>query len=294
MDFRTETVRLARTACLVCRRSKRRCDRKLPSCSLCIHRDIDCSYPARRTPNQTQLATNVLADLTPSSPSPEGYADINGHEVPYMSFPSTLSKDTQYVANAVYFISPQLHLQARLELPRPSVRVPANVSSLIGDVSSIRSIASFFFATIHPWLPFISKRTFYSCLLNPLTERRTELCLLTLSMKLCCTAPGDEEGEDTVKTRLYHTVKRFHHEVESAGFLSIHILQAGILIALYELGQAIYPAAYLTVGACARYGLALGVNKFALASAADDYGPLSWNDIEERRRVWWAVLLFDR
>jgi hypothetical protein len=113
-------------------------------------------------------------------------------------------------------------------------------------------------------------------------------------MKLCCTAPIDEEGGISVQNDFYHAVKNFSYEVESASFLSIHVLQAGILIALYELGQAIYPAAYLTVGDCARYGLALGINEFAPASNAHSVVSLSWNDTEERRRVWWAVLSLDR
>ncbi|KAH8807819.1 putative fungal-specific transcription factor [Xylogone sp. PMI_703] len=274
MRRHNETARLARTACLPCRRGKRRCDKSLPSCGLCIRREADCSYPGHNR-NQEQVV---------------GFHS----EFPHPSSQLTLSKDTQYKLNAVCFISPQLHLQAQLELPRPSVPIPSNLSSLIGEASSISSIASFFFATIHSWLPIVSKRVFYNCLLNPLAARRTELSLLTLAMKLCCTAPAEEKGEGAVKTSLYHAIKRLHYEVESAGLLSIHVLQAGILIALYELGHAIYPAAYLTVGACTRYGLALGVNRFILASAPVGSGPISWNDIEERRRVWWAVIMFDR
>lgn len=92
---------------------------------------------------------------------------------------------------------------------------------------------------------------------------------------------------------LYRIAKRFYLETEIAGVQSIYMLQAGILIAFYELGQAIYPAAYLTVGACARYGLALGIDKLSLEPVGDIDGN-SWNEVEEKRRVWWGVLLFDR
>ena len=71
------------------------------------------------------------------------------------------------------------------------------------------------------------------------------------------------------------------------------MLQAGILIAIYELGQAIYPAAYLTVGACARFGLGLAINTLSKAPPGG-VDERSWNEIEEKQRVWWAVLLLDR
>jgi hypothetical protein len=76
--------------------------------------------------------------------------------------------------------------------------------------------------------------------------------------------------------------------------MSIHVLQAGILITFYELGQAIYPAAYLSVGSCARYGLALGIDKLSLIPPSEGDASQAWNEQEESRRVWWAVLIFDR
>jgi hypothetical protein len=292
MEAQNESQIRARKACLSCRSGKRRCDRTLPSCGLCVRREADCRYPARlRHQSQTQHVTADSTASTPTSLSTERrlYRDDYG-----LPFRIVSSKDTEYIANAVYFIAPHVHLLAQLELPRPTLPVPENLSSLVGDISSIRTIASSFFESIHPWLPIVSKRVFYTRLLNPLASRGTELSILTLSMKLCCSVPADEDVETAAKSSLYDSVKRFHHEIESAGFLSLHVLQAGLLIALYELGQAIYPAAYLTVGACARHGLALGVNNSVSVSGAGENGPLSWNDVEDRRRVWWAILLFDR
>lgn len=73
--------------------------------------------------------------------------------------------------------------------------------------------------------------------------------------------------------------------------MSLHVLQATIFIALYEMGHAIYPAAYLTVGACARYGIALGLDKLMTDNSGFD---TSLMEIEEKRRSWWGVLALDR
>lgn len=113
-------------------------------------------------------------------------------------------------------------------------------------------------------------------------------------MKLCNTAPSDD---DEANTYLYRTAKNFHRDVETAGILSTHVLQAGLLIALYEMGHAMYPAAYLTVGECSRYGLAMGLYRSCSPTSVIEDAEMrgrSWNEIEENRRVWWAVLIFDR
>lgn len=57
---------------------------------------------------------------------------------------------------------------------------------------------------------------------------------------------------------VYRTAKACFSYVEASNLFSIRLLQAALLIALYEIPNAIYPAAYLTVGHCARLGHAMG------------------------------------
>jgi hypothetical protein len=112
-------------------------------------------------------------------------------------------------------------------------------------------------------------------------------------MKLCCLEVLDDEGKE--RTSLYRLVNNFHSEVESTEGLCLQVLQAGILIAIFEIGDAIYPAAYLTVGACARYGVAMGLDKINQDRMGGDHDhAMSWIEIEERRRAWWGVLILDR
>ncbi|RYP86583.1 hypothetical protein DL770_004882 [Monosporascus sp. CRB-9-2] len=69
--------------------------------------------------------------------------------------------------------------------------------------------------------------------------------------------------------------------------------QALILVALYEYGQGIYPAAWMTVGQCVRYADFIG-----LPSYQDSNNILgqcgTWIEMEERRRTWWAVYILDK
>jgi hypothetical protein len=79
--------------------------------------------------------------------------------------------------------------------------------------------------------------------------------------------------------------------VEVEGAFSILVLQAGVLVALYELGHGIYPAAYLSIGACARYAHALGIN---VSHTVPTRRVLTFVEGEERRRIWWAIVILDR
>lgn len=91
---------------------------------------------------------------------------------------------------------------------------------------------------------------------------------------------------------LYRTVKQFYFDMELAGGLCVMSLQAATLIALYELGHGIYPAAIVSVAHCARVGTLLRVDK-ALANDQLSQG-IPWVELEERRRLWWAILMLDR
>lgn len=273
MPLQVPPSNVARMACVPCRRSKRRCDKKLPSCDLCLRKETECNYPGVSPP---------------SSNSEKDCGEQYSRPLVVRSGPSESN------ASAIYFIAPRIFLQARLELPRLDMPVPIEVMSLIGDTTSIRNIASTFFQTVHTWMPIVSKKVFSTRLLNPLAGRQTELSLLALCMLLCSSTHIHQHRDSGAKSVLYQIAKKYYFELEATGAFSIHILQAAVLIAIYEIGQAIYPAAYLTVGACARYGYVLGIDKLGRDLMGSGFGPLSWIEIEERRRVWWALLLLDR
>jgi hypothetical protein len=193
-------------------------------------------------------------------------------------------------ARAVQFLAPRIFRDIRLEIPRRDVPIPSDVAAYVGDSQQVRDIAAVLFSRDASWLPIVCRNHFFNTSLNPLSPRRAEDTLLALCMKLYCTTTAVHH-ESSQKTALYRTSKRYHSEIEVAGLMSLHVLQATIFIALYEIGHAIYPAAYLTVGACARYGVALGLDR--LMTDNSDFNR-SWMEVEEKRRSWWAVLALDR
>lgn len=125
-----------------------------------------------------------------------------------------------------------------------------------------------------------------------LSDGGPDLALLFLAMKLIITVPTPEM-RSAADSHLYAACKRFLAQLESAGTLSVMYLQSMILVALYEFGHSIYPAAWMTSGACVRYAAMLGLPSY-LESCTILGQCTTWTEAEERRRVWWATHIIDR
>lgn len=147
-----------------------------------------------------------------------------------------------------------------------------------------------YFATVHTYLPVVSKIRLYQHLSNPQHEPGSDIALLFLAMKLACYEVP--EGMSPASFQLYLDVKSFYYFVESQNGFSIQMIQALLLIALYEMGHAIYPAAYLSIGNAARVGHAMGLHVKDVPQMLPR--PTTWTEQEERRRVWWGVVILDR
>lgn len=279
-------------SCFLCRRGKRRCDKNLPSCQLCTRKGWKCTYPERRgqrsaSPSHSLDRVESVNDPNPVvTRPPSTYNGIfAGHQA---ASPSTSS----FAVNmAISFLAPDLFREVSLEIPRPNLDIPEHVAFNLGDRRRLRETALQFFNIT--WMPIISRKRYFNAVLNPLFPLRRPTSLLALCIKLCCLEVRDDGDEE--RTSLYRLTKKFYSEVESTELLCIQVLQAGILIAHFEIGDAIYPAAYLTVGACARYGVAMGLDKINQERMGGDHNrAVSWMEIEERRRAWWGVLILDR
>lgn len=107
--------------------------------------------------------------------------------------------------------------------------------------------------TIHLWMPIVSKKRMDTGV--AVHNAGPDLAMLFLAMRLITSAPDADATHS-----LYAMAKSFLAALDAAGFVSQRCLQALLLVALYEYSQAIYPAAWMTVGACARYVELLGIS----------------------------------
>ncbi|KFY03880.1 hypothetical protein O988_01141 [Pseudogymnoascus sp. VKM F-3808] len=303
----------ASQACLSCRRQKRRCDKKIPACSLCERMNRACDY-SDASPAPTSDDFNVLQQrvLELEGRLLGAAGNNSGHGQSYLHTPastiSTLSAGVQQPPTPAYtpspsyqqvqnrfpaiaFLEAESFTRGRIEAPSTQIEIPLEILDLLGDGSAVQIVIRDYFDTVHTWMPIISKKRLTRNMLNPMWEAGPDLALLFLCMKLM--GPRPQDDPEVIYNPIYAAAKRFISSLEASGIVSLMMLQAYILVALYELGHSIYPAAWMTVGACARYGQVLGIHD---SERAPQLLPLvsSWTELEERRRTWWGVVILDR
>lgn len=233
--------------------------------------------PMARSPMAHTSAANTPIANPPRTINAPVESSVLEEPTPHHSFP------------AVFFLDSRVFQLAQVEMPRITMSFSPDVVSFTREA---KPIASRFFEDIHTWMPIVSKYRFYNHLMNPLLEHRSDLTILLFCMRLISWSAAEHADGDKPRTRAYLAAKRLLVDAESAGLLTLQILQAILLVSIYEIGHGIYPAAYITIGACARYGTALGIDKQKLS----DNGNPSLTEVEqeERRRVWWAIVILDR
>ncbi|KAF4448915.1 hypothetical protein F53441_7739 [Fusarium austroafricanum] len=143
-----------------------------------------------------------------------------------------------------------------------------------------------YFSSVHEWLPMISrKRLTYT---DPFSQ---DAChdLVLLCMQICTIRLNSQPPS---QHPLYNLAKSLCSSAESAGLVSLRLVQALVLLAVYESSHAIYPACYLTIGRAAKLGMLMGWHDrdaLQLFKLGD-----SWSKREEQRRTWWAIFVLDR
>lgn len=96
----------------------------------------------------------------------------------------------------------------------------------------------------------VSKRRFWQRL--SANNANVETLLVAHCMRLV--------SQHGIGIAVYDNVKYCLYALERQGIISLPLLQATMIVALYEISNAVYPAAYLTVGHCARLGQAMGLH----------------------------------
>ncbi|KAL7905476.1 hypothetical protein GGI35DRAFT_471685 [Trichoderma velutinum] len=230
----------------------------------------------------TDYQNDILAGLASVS-TPGGWVEsqnVNELWAPRVEFPS------------VYFVDRNVFQRHRIHVPTACPGTSAFPTDFIGATQAEEdSYVSAFFNGVHRWLPVLDEERFRARLLGKTpVELPADVALLLLCMRLITSVPSEPSRNGT-RTELHLAAKQGFLNLEMAGVLSVECLEAGLLISLYEINHAIYPSAFLSVGACTRYGQAMG---FGGPNALKLRPPYSRSELEEGRRLWWAVVLLDR
>jgi hypothetical protein len=193
---------------------------------------------------------------------------------------------TSLLGNAVLSIDPHEPLQkATVE-----VAICRDAIEILGNHDEVTAITTDYFDTLSNRIPFIWKDRFNSRLQSVHTNPHADFSLLCLCIYLIVQYPP-KYGQN-VQSSVYAIIKGHISLLEASGFLSLEFVQARLLLSIFEIGHGLYPAASISIGACARTARALGLNKkrFGNSFSDDSAGQRG----EEEKRVWWEIVNLDR
>ncbi|KAK5996353.1 Transcription factor BOA15 [Cladobotryum mycophilum] len=287
----------AAQSCQSCRRLKRRCSREVPACSLasivftllfawkltwemikCVRLSKECQYPAKALEENLEdqdkeslilMVQQLERQLKQSRQTPQ-----DNIARPLNPFPTAFFLDPE-------FFTPIAHSTFNIGYP-----IPLSIIDYLG--SDMELICQQYFSTIHTWFPFMSKKMVVKNVMNYQDEPQASLALLIVCMRLASDLPG----AGCPSSPDYLSAKELQHSLEAAGRISLPLLQAIMLLGLYEIGHGILPAGYLTLGQAARVGTLMGLhcrkNITSLFKSPD-----TWSLREEERRTWWCIIILE-
>lgn len=164
--------------------------------------------------------------------------------------------------------------------------------NILSTPDEVRQIAATYFSSTHARLPMISESRFYDNISKLFTPAGIDFTVLCLCIKLIQIFPPQQITVTVdMASSHYHAAKSGISVLEATGHGSLTAIQSRLLVVLYEMGHGLYPAASVSIGACARLLRNIGLGSDSSHLQGDTSIGV---DAEERKRTWWAVHNLDR
>jgi hypothetical protein len=164
------------------------------------------------------------------------------------------------------------------------------VQRALGSIEAADASFAAYFNTIYHRLPILSHKGFYERLHTIFDDTAnagySALCFCILLLNQSPPAPSG-----SMQTSQYVKVKSILSLLEATSYVSLEVVQCRILVAFYEIGHAIYPAASMSIGTAAKLARVLCLHRKSSQTIENLPDAI---DSEERKRVWWAVVNLDR
>ncbi|KAK8101830.1 hypothetical protein PG999_012204 [Apiospora kogelbergensis] len=268
--------------CTLCKARKKKCDKQLPRCSYCVKNDLRCVYEpisrirAGQQPPQQRLPPTLATTTPPSS-----------DDSPALTVPSGVSLGAANLHQQVY------------QLIRAS-------GHFVDDVSSR------YFHTLYLYIPIISRPRFHDNLVTLGATPSADFSVLLLSMHLVILVPptqdqhdsfsnrylhgdiGDSVSTETNSQSLYLTAKYLFAQVQCTLPPSVHLIQAGLLIAIYEYTRGQPDQALITISLCARLAYAARIHQSAGVHTNILDGRRARSEAREEANTWWGIVIYER
>ncbi|TVY31880.1 hypothetical protein LOCC1_G008317 [Lachnellula occidentalis] len=269
------------------------------ACLACSQPKPSSNFPEKDSPESLSQRVELLEQLLKNRTQTQSISS-NGNEggslkshsgflIPVAGLPSNASR-SHTLFPTTFFLDSKAHRPVSADQLHPNLPVPVGIMDVLISSSPLQSLCNTYWLRTHTWLPILSQKRISEKVDKFSAATDAGLALLLLCMKLVSQLPS--ELEHPALSPLYCLAKGSLSRMEHAGLISLQLLQSAILIAVYEMGHAIYPASYLSISHAARLGIMMGFHcKYAAQLFKD---PETWTYREEERRAWWAIVILDR
>ncbi len=163
-----------------------------------------------------------------------------------------------------------------------------------------------YFQGFHRHLPVISRTRFYNNLITSGTAPSADFSVLLLTLCLITHAPalGYQSGHGATQSveqqSLYLTARSFFAQVQVSCSTSVPLIQAGLLLAVYEYTQGRPDDAFVTIAGSARiaYAARIHARDRHQTQMTHTAGHNADTDLllqaEETANTWWGIAIYER
>jgi hypothetical protein len=170
----------------------------------------------------------------------------------------------------------------------------------------VDDISARYFQHFHRHLPIISRTRFYNNLTTLGVAPAADFSVLLLTLCLITYAPalGYPSEHGTIRSveqqSLYLTARSLFCQVQVSCSSSVPLIQAGLLLAVYEYTHGRPDDAFVTIAGSARMAYAArihdldGHQKQMAHTARDNADTYLLLQAEEEANTWWGIVIFER
>jgi hypothetical protein len=200
---------------------------------------------------------------------------------------SSLSSSSSSSNTSLECLTPPLHADFDLNVSMSAFAV------LDGVEAHYARFMGLYFNSTHSWLTIVRKQRFIKRVAASKHKAEAEVAILLLAMRLVA-EPFDftKTQGDASRDTLYQAAKNLHAIIQASKGPSLELIQAGVLIALFEHNSAIADAAYDTLVNCFRMSQYLGLDMIHSGTKSKNSYVSAIE--EERRRTYWGIVALDR
>lgn len=252
----------------------------------------DCSYPAIEKSNEPENG-HANGNENNDARFEEVFARLRTLEAHVFPPESTAPESTEQQRSLM-----DLARSYKIESPNPSnwalqpgtlkpqyqslILWHSVLSTLDEHKATVQNIAHVYISRTDRWLPMVSESKFKKerVLFGQLMSS-DRFVLLVLAMHLVVSPPADHPPAASLAESPWYRKCKYHFS-QFVAFRepSVELIQAGMLIAIFEFSQCIEDRALTTLGICSRLAYLLEFDDVMAKHAAQDLGRLSVEDEE--------------